>query len=75
MSNDHSSDPRISPDRRLLEAMVTLNAINHGRPVPDMSKIQSGFTFAVTPTMDRDQIRRNLVAALKKAGITVQDSA
>ena len=27
-----------SPERRLLEAMVTLNAINNGRPVPDMHR-------------------------------------
>jgi hypothetical protein len=60
-----------NPKRRLLEAMVTLNALNNGRPVPDMSKIQGGWVTALNPSMSREEIKRNLLEAFKRNGITV----
>jgi hypothetical protein len=60
-----------NPKRRLLEAMVTLNALNNGRPVSDMSKIQGGWVTALKPSMSREEIKRNLLEAFKRNGITV----
>ena len=60
-----------TPQRRLLEAMVTLNAINNGRPVPDMDKIQGGWVTNVSPGQSRDEIASKLIDAIKADGVTV----
>ena len=60
-----------TPQRRLLEAMVTLNAINNGRPVPDMDKIQGGWVTSVSPGQSREEIASKLIDALKADGVTV----
>ena len=52
----------ISPERRLLEAMVTLNAINNGRPVPDMKNIIGGWVVRLDHGMDRQE----MISRIKK---------
>lgn len=63
-----------APERRLLEAIVTLNAINHGRPIPDMEKIKGGFVLPLGPDQSREEIKTRLREALETAGITVKKS-
>ena len=63
-----------SPQRRLLEAMVRLNALNNGRPVPDMDKIQGGWVTSISPGQSREEIASKLVDAIKADGVTVSAS-
>ena len=60
-----------TPQRRLLEAMVRLNALNNGRPVPDMDKIQGGWVTSISPGQSREEIASKLVDAIKADGVTV----
>ena len=60
-----------TPQRRLLEAMVRLNALNNGRPVPDMDKIQGGWVTSISPGQSREEIASKLVEAIKADGVTV----
>ena len=64
MSNSDERNGEKTPQRRLLEAMVTLNAINNGRPVPDMKNIVGGWVLKVTPDMDKHDIRTGIKEAL-----------
>lgn len=61
-----------TPERRLLEAMVTLNAINNDRPVPDMNKIHGGWVTSISPGQTREEIASNLIDAIQADGITVR---
>mgnify|MGYP001339954158 FL=1 len=63
-----------TPQRRLLEAMVTINAINNGRPVPDMDKIHGGWVTSVLPGQSREEIASKLIDAIKADGVTVSAS-
>ena len=63
MSDKDRKNGAKSPERRLLEAMVTLNAINHGRPVPDMSSISESWVVQLEPEMDRQE----MTAIIKEA--------
>ncbi|PPR11944.1 MAG: hypothetical protein CFH41_00821 [Alphaproteobacteria bacterium MarineAlpha11_Bin1] len=63
-----------TPQRRLLEAMVTINAINNGRPVPDMDKIHGGWVTSVLPGQSRQEIASKLIDAIKADGVTVSAS-
>jgi len=63
-----------TPERRLLEAIVTLNAINHGRPIPDMKKIKGGFVLPLGPGQNREELKARLEEALEAAGIKVTKS-
>ena len=63
-----------TPQRRLLEAMVRLNAINNGRPVPDMDKIHGGWVTSVLPGQSRQEIASKLIDAIKADGVTVSAS-
>ena len=60
-----------TPQRRLLEAMVRLNALNNGRPVPDMDKIQGGWVTSISPDQSREEIASKLVEAIKRDGVSV----
>ena len=64
MSDRDRKNGTKSPERRLLEAMVTLNAINHGRPVPDMSKISEGWVVQLEPGMDRQEMTARIKEAI-----------
>jgi hypothetical protein len=59
-------------ERRLLEAIVTLNAINNGRPVPDMNKIHGGWVTSISPGQTREEIVPNLTDAIQADGVTVR---
>jgi hypothetical protein len=74
MSDNQSKKGPSNPERRLLEAMVTLNAINHGRPVPDMNRIQCGWVARLTPSMTKDEQRRALIAAAARSGVKIKSS-
>ena len=63
-----------TPQRRLLEAMVTINAINNSRPVPDMDKIHGGWVTSVLPGQSRQEIASKLIDAIKADGVTVSAS-
>ena len=63
-----------NPERRLLEAMITLNAINNGRPVPDMSKIKGGWVTGISPGEIVEEIETKLINAIAADGITVNRS-
>ena len=63
-----------TPERRLLEAMITLNAINNGRPVPDMSKIKGGWVTGISPGESVEEIETKLINAIEADGITVNRS-
>ena len=63
-----------TPQRRLLEAMVRLNALNNGRPVPDMDKIQGGWVTSISPGQSREEIASKLIDAIKADGVTVSES-
>jgi hypothetical protein len=62
MSDTDRKNGEISPERRLLEAMVTLNAINNGRPVPDMKNIIGGWVVRLDHGMDRQE----MISRIKK---------
>jgi hypothetical protein len=72
MSDNHSKKGPSNPERRLLEAMVTLNAINHGRPVPDMSRIHGGWVARLTPSMTKDEQRHALIAAAARSDVRIK---
>lgn len=63
-----------TPQRRLLEAMVRLNALNNGRPIPDMDKIQGGWVTSISPCQSREEIASKLVEAIKRDGVSVLTS-
>ena len=64
-----------SPQRRLLEAMVRLNALNNGRPVPDMDKIHGGWVTSVCPAkVGKRSTSKLIVDAIKADGVTVSAS-
>jgi hypothetical protein len=54
--------------------MVRLNALNNGRPVPDMDKIQGGWVTSISPGQSREEIASKLVDAIKADGVTVSAS-
>ena len=63
-----------TPERRLLEAMIMLNAINNGRPAPDMSKIKGGWVAGISPGESVEEIETKLINGIDTAGITVNRS-
>ena len=60
-----------TPERRLLKAIVTLNAINHGRSIPDRDKIKGGFVIPLGSAQDDEVLKAKLKEALEAAGIKV----
>lgn len=63
-----------TPERRLLEAIVTLNAINHGRSIPDMNTIKGGTVLPLGRDQSIEELKTRLKEALEAAGITVTKS-
>jgi hypothetical protein len=62
---------QLKRDRAFALFLARSHARNHGKPVPDPSTISPiGFT-RLKPTMSRDEMKRNLLAAFKANGVTV----
>jgi len=57
-----------SPEQRLLRAMVTLNAINNGRPVPDFNTIESGWVTKIDPNASAEETGKQIVDKARSAG-------
>ena len=72
MPDDNSTNTAKSAQRRLLEAMVTLNAINNGRPVPDMDKITNGWVLPISASASRKEMRKRIVNAISEGGINIR---
>ena len=72
MPDDNLTNTAKSAQRRLLEAMVTLNAINNGRPVPDMDKIMNGWVLPIPASASRKEMRKRIVNAISEAGINIR---
>ncbi len=72
MQDDNSTNTAKSAQRRLLEAMVTLNAINNGRPVPDMEKITNGWVLPISASASRKEMRKRIVNAISESGINIR---
>jgi hypothetical protein len=72
MPDDNLTNTAKSAQRRLLEAMVTLNAINNGRPVPDMDKIKNGWVLPISASASRKEIRKRIVNAISDGGINIR---
>jgi hypothetical protein len=63
--------PQLKRERAFALFLARSHARNHGKPLPDPSTISPiGFT-RLKPTMSRDEMKRNLLAAFKANGITV----
>ena len=72
MPDDNLTNTAKSAQRRLLEAMVTLNAINNGRSVPDMDKIKNGWVLPISASASRKEIRKRIVNAISDGGINIR---
>ena len=58
----------LSPEQRLLRAMVTLNAINNRRPVPDFNTIESGWVTKIDPNASPEETGKQIVDKARSAG-------
>ena len=58
----------LSPEQRLLRAMVTLNAINNGRPVPDFNNIESGWITRIDRNASADETLNKIKGKARSAG-------
>ena len=57
-----------SPEQRILRAMVTLNAINNGRPIPDSNKIESGWVTKMDPNASTEETGKQIKDKARSAG-------
>jgi hypothetical protein len=63
--------PQLKRDQAFALFLARSHARNHGKQLPDPATISPiGFT-RLKPTMSRDEMKRNLLAAFKANGITV----
>jgi hypothetical protein len=64
--------PQLKRDRALALFLARSHARNHGKPLPDPATIGPAVFTKIKPEMTRDEIRKNLYAALERNGITVK---
>ncbi len=64
--------PQLKRDRALALFLARNRARNRGEPLPDPATIGPAVFIQVKPTLSREEIKRNLLAAFKRNGITVQ---
>mgnify|MGYP001464306081 CR=1 FL=1 len=57
-----------SPEQRLLRAMVTLNAINNGRPVPDFNTIECGWVTTIDPNASAKETGKQIMDKARSVG-------
>ena len=58
----------LSSEQRLLRAMITLNAINNGRPVPDFNKIEGGWVTKIDPNASAKETGKQIKDKARSAG-------
>ena len=58
----------LSSEERLLRAMVTLNAINNGRPAPDFNKIECGWGAKIDPNASAKETGKQIMDKSRSAG-------
>jgi hypothetical protein len=67
-----TDNQRSRRDKEFALFLARNHARNHGKSQPDLSNISPiGFT-RVKPTMSREEIKRNLIEAFRRNGITVK---
>jgi hypothetical protein len=67
-----TDDSQLEREQAFALFLARNHARNNGDPLPDPSTISPiGFT-RVTPSMSREEIRRNLLEAFRRNGITVK---
>jgi hypothetical protein len=64
--------PKLKRDRALALFLARSHARNHGKPLPDPATIGPAVFTRIKPEMTRDEIRKNVYAALERNGITVK---
>ena len=63
--------PQLESDQAFALFLAQNHARNHGKPLPHPSSIGPAVFTRLKPTMSREEIKRNLLAAFKANGITV----
>ena len=58
----------LSPEERLLRAMITINAINNDRPPPDFNKIKGGWIARIDPDAGADETLNQIREKMRSAG-------
>ena len=58
----------LSPEERLLRAMITINAINNDRPPPDFNKITGGWIARIDPDASADETLNQIRGKMRSAG-------
>ena len=66
--------PLLKRDRTFALFLARSHARDHGKPLPDPSTIGPAVFTRLTPKMNREQMKRNLITALERNGITVKPS-
>ena len=65
----------LTPQQRLLRAMIILNSVNNGRPVPDFDKVEAGWITEIDPGKSREESTQQLVDAAQSAGWTIEPNS
>ena len=65
----------LTPQQRLLRAMIILNSVNHGRPVPDFDKVEAGWIAEIDPGKSREDRTQQLVNAAQSAGWAIESNS
>ena len=61
----------LSPEERLLRAMITLNAINNDRPPPDFDKIEGGWITRIDSKASVDETLNQIRKKMRSAGWSI----
>ena len=65
----------LNPQQRLLRAMIILNSVNHGRPVPDFDKVEAGWIVEIDSGKSREESTQQLVDAAQSAGWAIEPNS
>ena len=65
----------LTPQQRLLRAMIILNSVNNGRPVPDFDKVEAGWIAEIDPGKSREESTQQLVDAAQSAGWAIEPNS
>jgi hypothetical protein len=63
--------PKLERDRALALFLARSHARNHGKPLPDPADIGPAVFTRLKPTMSREEIKENLLVALKANGFKI----
>ena len=65
----------LTPQQRLLRAMIILNSVNNGRPVPDFDTVEAGWITEIDPGKSREDRTQKLVNAAQSAGWAIKPNS